>query len=90
MNEVFQTNKFPYNLRNPRLLASKHKSTIKHDTRVFKVPQIWQGIPLDIRNSESLILFKSNIKRCKICRSFIESLEQPLPQSRTCNRNKIK
>ena len=32
MNEVFQTNDCPYDLRNPRILASKHKSTIKHDT----------------------------------------------------------
>ena len=28
MNEVFQTNDCPYDLRNPRILASKHKSTI--------------------------------------------------------------
>ena len=29
MNEVFQTNDCPYDLRNPRTLTSKHKSTIK-------------------------------------------------------------
>ena len=28
MNEVFQTNDCPYDLRNPSILASKHKSTI--------------------------------------------------------------
>ena len=83
MNEVFQINNCPYDLRNPRILASKHKSTIKYgiNTIVFKGPQIWQNIPLEIRNSESLSLFKSNIKqmqnlpcRCKICRSFIVNL----------------
>ena len=83
MNEVFQTNDYLYDLRNPRILASKHKSTIKHgiNTIAFKGPQIWQNIPLEIRNSESLSLFKSNIKqlqslpcRCKICRSFITNL----------------
>ena len=53
MNEVFQTN----DLRNPRILASKHKSTIKHDTNTiaFRGPQIWQNIPLEIRNPESLV-----------------------------------
>ena len=83
MNEVFQTNDCPYDLRNPRILASKHKSTIKYgiNTIAFRGSQIWQNIPLEIRNSESLSLFKSNIKqiqslpcRCKICRSFIANL----------------
>ena len=43
MNEVFQINDCPYDLRNPRILASNHKSTIKYgiDTIAFKVPQIW-------------------------------------------------
>ena len=40
--------------------------------------EVWQNIPLEIRNSELRRLFKSNIKqiqslscRCKSCRSFI-------------------
>ena len=84
MNEAFQTNDCPYDLRNPKILASKQKSTIKHciNTIAFKGLQIWQkNIPLEIRNSESLSLFKSNIKqthslpcRSKICRSFIANL----------------
>ena len=38
MNEVFQTNDCPYNFRNPRILASKQKSTIKYgiDTIAFR------------------------------------------------------
>ena len=83
MNEVFQTNDSPYDLRNPRILASKHKSAIKYgiNTIAFKGPQTWQNIPLEIRNPESLSLFKSIIKliqslSCcfKICRSFIANL----------------
>ena len=44
MNEVFQTNDCPYDLRNPRILAYKHNSTIKNgiNTIAFKGPQIWQ------------------------------------------------
>ena len=30
MNEVFQTNDCPFDLRNPRIVASKHKSAIKY------------------------------------------------------------
>ena len=83
MNEVFQINECPYNLRNPRTLASKHKSTVRYglDTIAFKVPQIWQDIPFQIRNSESRHLFKSNVKQmqsiscqCKICKIFIANL----------------
>ena len=83
LSEVFQTNDYPYDLRNPRMLASKHKSTMNYgiNTIALKGPQIWQNIPLEIRNSELLSLFKSNIKqiqnlpcRCKICRSFIANL----------------
>ena len=67
MNEVFQINECPYNLRNPRTLALKHKSTVTYGlaTIAFKVPQIWQDIPLEIRNSESVHLFKSMSNRCK-------------------------
>ena len=83
MKEVFQTNNCSYDFKNPRILASKHKSTRKYgiNTIALKGPQIWQNIPLEIRNSESLSLFKSNIKqlqslpcRCKICRSFVTNL----------------
>ena len=64
MNEVFQTNDCPYNLRNPRILASKHKCTIKYgiNTIAFRCSQIWQNIPSEIRNLESLSLFKWNTK----------------------------
>ena len=65
MDEVFQTNDCPYDLRIPGILASNHKATIKYgiNTIVFKGSQIWQSIPLEIRNSESLSLFKSNVKQ---------------------------
>ena len=42
MNEMFQTNDCSYDFKNPRILASKHKSTIKYsiNTIAFKGPQI--------------------------------------------------
>ena len=48
MSKVFQINDYPYDLRNPRILPSKHKSTIKYgiNTIAFKGSQIWQNIPL--------------------------------------------
>ena len=84
MNEVFQTNDCPYYLKkNPIILASKRRSTIKYciNTIAFKGPQIWQNIPLETGILESLSHFKSNMKQlqtlprhCKICLSFIVNL----------------
>ena len=47
INEVFQTNDCPYDLRNPKSLASKHKSTMKYGvtTTAFKGLQIQQNTP---------------------------------------------
>ena len=36
MKEVFQTNDCPYSLRKPRILASKHKSTIRYGINAIK------------------------------------------------------
>ena len=49
MNEVFQINDSPYDLRNPKILASKLKSGIKYGIKTifFKSPEIWQSFPLE-------------------------------------------
>ena len=80
MNDIFQKQENYYSLRNPSSLASKRKYTTAYgiDTIFFRGPQIWQDLPQEIRNYDSLNLFKSNIKRygtltchCKLCKSFI-------------------
>ena len=81
--DLFQKNECSYSLRNTRLLSSKHKSTLRYgiDTVSYKGPKIWHNLPQEIRNSQSLNLFKSKIKevrqfccQCKICRTFIPNL----------------
>ena len=72
-NDVFQANGFPYDLIKPRILASKHKSTVKYGINTFiayKGSPICQNIPLVIRNSKSLSLFKSNIKQIELTLSL--------------------
>ena len=80
MSDIFEKHEDHYSLRNPRSLASKQKltTTYRIDTIAFRGPQIWHSLPPDIKNSESLNSFKSNIKRygnltchCKICRTFV-------------------
>ena len=55
-----------YSLKKPNYLVSKWKFTTTYgiDTVFFRGPQIWQDFPEDIKNSDSLNLFKSNVERC--------------------------
>ena len=64
MNDIFQKQENYYFLRNPRSLVSKRKftSTYGIDTISFRGPQIWQNLPQDIKNSDSLeLFFKSDV-----------------------------
>ena len=73
--------------KNPRSLVSKRKFSAIYgvDTVSFKGPQIWQDLARDIKNSDSLNLFKSNIKRygnltchCKLLLLFWVILINPV------------
>ena len=65
MHDIFQKQENYHSLRNPRSLDSKRKFTTTYgiDTISFRGPQIWQDLPQDIKNSDSLNLFKSSVKR---------------------------
>ena len=82
MSEIFKKKDSPYSLRNPRSLIANCKSTVRYgiDSIVYKGPQIWQTLPTDFRNSESLSIFKYNIKKlrdiscqCKICKTYMRN-----------------
>ena len=61
---IFQKQENYYFLRNPKSLVSKRKFTTTYsiDTISFRGPQILQDLPQNIKNSDSLNLFKSNVK----------------------------
>ena len=56
MSKIFLKKDCPYFLRNPSLLITNCKSTVKYgiDSLVYKDWQILKTIPLDLRNLESL------------------------------------
>ena len=58
MNDIFQKQENYYSLRNPRSLVSKRKfrTTYGIDTISFRGQHIWQDLPQDIKNSDSLNL----------------------------------
>ena len=65
MSKVSKKKDCPYSLRNPRSLITNCKSTVKYviDSIVYKSQQICQTFPTDLINSESLSIYKYNIKK---------------------------
>ena len=83
MNEIFRERENVYNLRNNNEFVLPRIRTVNFgsETIRYRGPQLWLSLPQDIRNAESILLFKSKIKNwrgedctCKLCRSFIENL----------------
>ena len=83
MAEIFVTKDVPYNLRssNNLVLPRARSSSYGTDTIRFIGQKLWQTLPREIKESQSLEIFKRNIKSikmfdcsCKLCKSFIPNL----------------
>ena len=63
-NVIFSKRSIKYNLRNYRELASTRKLTNRYglESVSYKASQLWQTVPMEIRNSCSLETFKLRIK----------------------------
>ena len=67
MNEVFPRNcALNCNLRRHHEFASRAINTVHYGSRSlsFLGPKIWEMLPLDLKNSDSLDSFKSRVKNC--------------------------
>ena len=84
MNEVFPRNyALIYNLRRHPEFASRAINTVHYgsESLSFLEHKIWEMLPLDLENSDSLDLFKSGIKNwrpqecpCRICKRYIHQV----------------
>ena len=82
MSEVFVSNVVPYNLRgSTNLVLPKARTNLYGIDTVRLVGQkSWQTLPKEIKESQTLDIFKRNIKAillvcsCKLCKSFIVDL----------------
>ena len=81
MSELFQLKNIKYNLRKGKTLISNNVKTAHYGTETisYLAPKIWQLIPDTIKNSDSLDVFKRNIKLwiptacpCKLCKTYIQ------------------
>ena len=73
----FTVKELPYNLRNEHILNLPSAQTTYYGTNsiLFRARQVWDNLPLSIKQSQSILEFKTNIKTlrnidflCKICK----------------------
>ena len=82
MAEASVINVVPYNLRgSTNLVLPKARTNLYGiDTVRFVGQKLWQSVPKEIKESQSLDIFKRNIKAipldcsCKLCKSYITNL----------------
>ena len=65
LNEIFQKRALPYNLRTNSNFSSRQVHSVYHGTESlsFLGPKIWELIPEDTKQPESLEIFKNKITR---------------------------
>ena len=83
MNDIFNTRTVTYYLRNARVLQSHNPRTVKYGTETvsIKAAQIWQLLPDNLKQKESLASFKIAIRSCKfefcpcrLCKTYVQNL----------------
>ena len=83
MAELFQFTDKPYNLKNKRILQRTKDCTVYHGTESISslAPKIWELIPNDLKEENSLAVFKDKIKKwttdkcpCRLCKKYVAHL----------------
>ena len=83
MKDVFRDSLNLYNLRNKPTLATSNVKSVYNGTETisFRGPQTWNMVPENIKSSESLAMFKKEIKKwkpegcmCRLCKTYIEKV----------------
>ena len=83
MLDIFKVKYSDYNFRGGNKFMCDNINTVNYgpETISFLEPKIWEQVPNDIKNSESLNIFKKNINQwipvscpCRLCKVCIENL----------------
>ena len=83
MNDIFKLRETMHNLRNFHIFQTENPHLLKYrlDAIPYRASQLWQKVPIDIREATSLALFKNCIKTrkcedcpCRSCKIFIENV----------------
>ena len=80
MNEIFVERNNNYSLRGNNVLTRRRVNSVRYDTETvsFLAPKTCDILPKDIKDSESLGIFKRKIKKwiswecpCKLCETYV-------------------
>ena len=80
MNEILVERNNNYSLRGNHVLTRRRVNSVRYVTETvsFLAPKIWDILLKDIKDSESLGIFKIKIKKwipsecpCKLCKTYI-------------------
>ena len=65
MNDIFKLRENTYNLKNFHIFESENPRTKRFglDCIAYRASQLWKNVPVEIRNSNSLTVFKEKIKK---------------------------
>ena len=83
MNSLFSTPNMPYNLRNKSDFKKENIRTVTYgsETFSFRGPEIWDMIPLEMKQSVSLSIFKKKIRlwkptgcKCRMCLNYVSNV----------------
>ena len=83
MNDIFKLRGNMYKLRNFHIFETENPRSLKYglDAIRYHASQLWQQVPIDIREAVSLALFKNRIKTwkcedcpCRSCKIFIQNV----------------
>ena len=83
LNEVFVERNCNYNLRGNNFLNRRRVNSVRYGTESvsFLAPKIWDILPKEIKNSETLNAFKLKIKNwvplecpCRLCKTYVSQV----------------
>ena len=83
MNDIFKLRENMYNLRNFHIFQTENPRSLKYGVEAipYHASQVWQQVPIDIREAASLVLLKNLIKTwkcedcpCRSCKIFIQKV----------------
>ena len=83
VNDIFEHNRATYNLRNRNFNRSRKVNSVYNGTESLSYlgPKIWDLVPIEIKQSENLNIFKKKIKTwtcsecpCRLCKTFVPEL----------------
>ena len=80
LNQILHNRALPYNLRTNSIFFSRQVHSVYHGTKSlsFPGPNVWELVPEDTKQSESLEIFKDRIKKyvssicpCRLCLIYL-------------------